>query len=73
MSEWQPIETAPKNVAILVYPSTWGDMIASPAKWDDDKYNRKPKPYWSRRDSRRVSESRDNPPTHWMPLPEPPK
>lgn len=67
MSEWQPIETAPKGVNILML----SDEGVYQAKWNGDFFepimlcwhgcgccgggSHKPKP------------------THWMPLPEPPK
>lgn len=71
--EWQPIETAPKDGSyVLVYPPTWSG-VASCAKWSNDEYAKKPMPYWSRTDAIGVSDSRRNPPTHWMPLPAPPK
>ena len=71
---WQPIETAPKDgTAVMVYPGTWSGRSASIAKWESDKYAKKPRPYWSRDDDfGRVTFSREHPPTHWMPLPPPP-
>jgi len=73
--EWQPIETAPKDgSSILVYPPTWGSKACSIASFEDDKYANKPRPYWRRDDDLgRSTISRGIPPTHWMPLPEPPK
>ena len=72
---WQPIETAPKDgTPVLVYPPTWAKAIASIAKWNKDEYAKKPRPYWRRVDDYgKVTISRDNPPTHWMPLPAAPK
>ena len=60
MSEWQPIETAPKQrtpmiVVIGVYRSYTTDPWC--AWWSHGKWERWPHPYA---------------PTHWMPLPEPP-
>ena len=67
MSEWQPIETAPKHKQIIcahedhrwirfgiLYPEL-------PSRW-----------YYSTTNERNQFGS-DDPPTHWMPLPEPPK
>lgn len=80
MSEWQPIETAPRdgtdiiilvdNMAIQGYFHTPKDIPVHAT--------------WIRRDGRweyitleshgcGCCSSYDPPPTHWMPLPEPPK
>jgi hypothetical protein len=71
---WQPIETAPKDgTCVIVYPPTF-DGLVSCAKWDEDRYAKRPRPYWRRMDAfGQVTRSRDNQPTHWMPLPDPPK
>lgn len=72
---WQPIETAPKDKMILLYRPTafdWGKV--APGKWDAQKNHAKPKPFWAI--WLRIGgthESRHWEPTHWMPLPEPPK
>jgi hypothetical protein len=66
---WMPIESAPKDVCILVYPGIWVGKVCSIAKWNDDRYSKKPRPYWERDDGLRASISHENPPTHWMPLP----
>lgn len=72
--EWRTIDSAPKTgESILVYPATWGGKNAAIARWDDNKYAKKPRPFWKRDDDfGRVSYSRQTPPTHWMPLPDPP-
>lgn len=61
LSEWQPIETAPKEVKVIV----WSQAIVCPCiayriegQWADSEGD------WDLRD--------DEQPTHWMPLPEPP-
>jgi hypothetical protein len=74
MSEWQPIETAPKErykLLLLAFP--WCEPCVG--YWDDDKYSSKPKPMWRACGLAHlgVKHMRANPPTHWMPLPEPPK
>lgn len=72
--KWQPIETAPKDESVLVYPPTWPTKRAAIANWNADEYAKKPRPFWDRDDDlRQVTKSRENPPTHWMPLPKPPK
>jgi hypothetical protein len=73
LGAWQPIETAPRDgTAVLVAPGIWNDKSCSIAKFNDDRYSRKPRPYWERDDDLgKVTYSRDSPPTHWMPLPAP--
>ncbi len=73
--QWQPIETAPKDgTYVLVVPPTHSSVSCSVARFDNDRYSRKPRPFWNRSDGwGRVSVSRDTPPTHWMPLPKPPE
>jgi hypothetical protein len=67
--DWQPIETAPKDgTTILVWPPTWIGCISC-AKWSEDQHANRPRPFWSRFDSHRDSDSRSKPPTHWAPLP----
>jgi hypothetical protein len=72
MSEWQPIETAPMDRVVLLFPPTWGGRTCAMGKWEEDLFAKKPRPYWRREDAMSVSRSRDMPPTHWMPLPVPP-
>ena len=67
---WQPIETAPKDGTRVLVFCHWGVDIA---QWNQDSYIRKPKPYWSYRRSSSKGADRRFPPTHWMPLPEPPQ
>ena len=73
---WMPIETAPKDgsLILLFRPAAfeWGKV--APGKWEDQKYSKKPQPYWeiwlkigNTRDSREWN------PTHWMPLPPAPE
>lgn len=71
MSEWQPIETAPADgTVILAYRRDAGVFSAhyvSPADavgGDDDE------PHWFTTDGEDLTRCM---PTHWMPLPEPPK
>ena len=73
--EWQPIETAPKDRIVLLYRPTahdWGKV--TPGKWDAQPHHKKPAPYWDMWIKIGGKyESRLWEPTHWMPLPEPPK
>ena len=62
MSEWQPIETAPKDgTAVLVY-----DGKITTAEW----YGLGG--YWSLCRVGAWAEDSETDPTHWMPLPDPP-
>ena len=72
---WQPIETAPKDKRILLYRPTaseWWRVMGG--HYDSDEYLKTPKPYWGS-DNFGIAKAaqRQNPPTHWMPLPESPK
>lgn len=59
MTEWQPIETAPEGETIFVYPDLCGGITFS------HKFEGK----WLDE----VDGNFEIHPTHWMPLPEPPK
>lgn len=63
MSEWQPIETAPKDGTriLMFHPRDDGDVNIRMAWWVVDRFGGHgwSFPSWSG-------------PTHWMPLPEPP-
>lgn len=59
--EWQPIETAPKGVYILIYT----EYKVTDVAFDDAKNNRRK---FLNRECNYVGK-----PTHWMPLPPPPK
>ena len=64
-SAWLPIETAPKDKTMILLASSRVEI----GNWDDDKYARKPKPYWNRYSAFGKTSERENNPTHWMPLP----
>jgi hypothetical protein len=70
---WLPIETAPKDGSyVFVWPPLWNGTIGC-ACWDEDGFARRPRPFWRRLDDMgRITESRDNQPTHWRPLLAPP-
>lgn len=62
---WQPIETAPKNVTVvLLYRYRRGSLSWSICYWDADKCG------WVKYDN---PDSWFEEPTHWMPLPSPPQ
>jgi hypothetical protein len=68
MSEWQPIETAPKDGATILGFAD-GDMAV--VKWYQE--DRIPEGgYWSLTVCGAYAESGEWWPTHWQPLPEPP-
>lgn len=65
--KWEPIETAPKDGRfLLVYGRGWKDTIPSVASYDD-MFDA-----WAIYEDGSLITS-NAPPTHWMPLPEPPK
>jgi hypothetical protein len=69
MSEWQPIETAPKawNIRILVCDK---DGWVGEVYWSDSWYTDKSKPGWMIANcDEEYGEYIDA--THWMPLPPP--
>jgi hypothetical protein len=70
MTNWQPIETAPKDGRTILGYSESGQMLIW--RWDTDRYAKKPKPYWRAFSVFGVTGERSMQPTHWMPLPEPP-
>ena len=64
MSEWQPIETAPKDGSpVLVLGSGWNDPVPTVAVWNEYEE-------WAEFTG---GETIWPAPNHWMPLPEPPK
>ncbi len=67
---WQPIETAPKDGRRIIVSC---DGRVRTAYWTDNGEARRPKPYWYYDSAMGVKWVRNNPPTHWMPLPEPPQ
>lgn len=76
MSEWHPIETAPKDgsTVILYRPNAPKWHQVTEGSWDAQEYHKKPRPFWCC--PWRIAYNggdRDYPPTHWMPLPESPE
>lgn len=66
MSEWQPIKTAPKREAVIIY----ADGIVGEGDWKYYGEDEDQGWWWANLDDeygQRIY------PTHWMPLPEPPK
>lgn len=77
MSEWQPIETAPKDRRRIVafVPDELGDHQIQIAEFDDDYASLSSAPFWRYNGDGFASGrySRAHQPSHWMPLPEPPR
>ena len=64
---WQPIDTAPKNIVVLLRGPSW----VSCGRWDENKYAKTPKPYWTSdlaAKSFGVHWQRKNQPTHFLKL-----
>jgi hypothetical protein len=69
---WQPIDTAPKDGWIIACGGNSGDPALW--KWNTHWLAKKPKPYWECCFIfMGVQWMRAHQPTHWMPLPAPPK
>jgi hypothetical protein len=63
MSDWQSIETAPKDGTMVLL--AWGTCsVASGFWWTPDRFS--PVGHWH------IGDTEDRLPTHWMPLPDPP-
>ena len=69
MSEWQPIETAPKDRRVLLYvPDELGGWQFQTGDYEDDWRNSPPRPFW-RYDGDTAplgGYSRAHTPTHWL-------
>ena len=65
------INQAPKERDILLYVPRIGWVRG---KWDDDKYAKSQKPYWTndREVIFGIRRTRSEQPTHWLPLPDSP-
>jgi hypothetical protein len=64
MTEWQPIETAPKDGSLIL---SWDNPYMIVVSWDTDPRDEGGQ-CW------KINYSGDwMTPTHWMPLPAPPK
>ncbi|MGX9958564.1 DUF551 domain-containing protein [Xanthomonas euvesicatoria] len=79
MSEWNPIGTVPKNIPILVYAGNqqfvaWLQDDATDPDREEDDYESDLNGSWCVTDNKLGPFAlRGSRPTHWMPLPEPPK
>lgn len=69
MTNWLPIEKAPKDgTRVFVYPPTNQGGLTI-ARYNPDKYSKRPRPYWHRTDTEYMSIQRDLTPTHFQPIP----
>lgn len=95
MSEWQPIETAPSGLPVLVYylnqlgkgrsvKAMYADRFAIESQCDDEyvEYSEEADEYYMPEgwyecidnwDEYSFVSITEGTPTHWMPIPEPPK
>lgn len=76
MSEWQPIETAPKDGTVIIVWTNHDEVEVT--SWYQTKgYGYEPVPgteFFREVRGKVLYEGwNGNTPTHWMPLPEPPK
>ena len=73
MSNWKTIESAPKDGqrVLLYFPKFGNGPHQEVGYWETQAFNVKPKPYWTGDGERvyGVSWYRNQPPTHWQPLP----
>lgn len=71
---WQPISTAPHDTWILLYrPDSHSWSRVDIGRWDENRHSNRPRPFWrSMHGLLGITEMRNHPPSHWMPLPPPP-
>jgi hypothetical protein len=69
---WQPIETAPKDVKILICGGTWGCEY-SPLEFSGWPFKEVALAIYNPEYSEWADDEYNYQPTHWMPLPEPPQ
>ncbi len=75
MSKWQPIETVPKDGTDIMLWFPIDNGMCAIGYWIDDKYHRNPAANFYSANIAKLGliKMRRSAPTHWMPLPEPPK
>lgn len=67
MSDWQPIESAPKDCTRIL---VWIDPgYITVGYWSPDNFARNPRPFWGIELHSTKTMQRRMQPTHWMPLP----
>lgn len=68
---WRPIESAPKDGDVLLCGPRNGKIVVKSGRWDAQRYNEKPRPYWAIY-GWPTTWCREFEPEFWMPLPPPP-
>ena len=69
--KWRPISEANIDAGkLLLWQERRGVQMG---KFNKDEYAQKPRPFWAYDSDHRITHSRDSQPTHYMPLPPPPK
>lgn len=73
LGAWLPIDTAPKDGTKIMMACPWLG-VCGPGHWNEDKYAKKPRPYWTHWGERiwGALMIRGDQPTHWQPMPEAP-
>lgn len=71
---WRPIETAPREEGKYVL-LLMADGSVTVGGWDSQPFHSKPRPLWKTERGYLYGKAwdRENQPTHWMPLPQPPQ
>lgn len=65
---WRQIETAPKDRRVELWiPPYYQGAAGMPThgQWDDDKYSRRPRPFWRLDLFMPIAAMREQQPTHW--------
>ena len=70
MTEWRPIETAPRDGSGMMILGKSG-VVLSPCQWETGEISEDGFWLWWQAEPEWLTEVKD--PTHWMPLPEPPE
>lgn len=65
-SAWLPIDSAPQDGTRILVPMRGRVTIA---RWNDQKYHKKPNPFWECVDPFGILSDRENQPVFWMHLP----
>lgn len=75
MSEWQPIETAPRDKNEQILLGIKGSRWVAAASWEEVERGRWAwsSGHWKDERGLTVYMALKDAPTHWQPLPEPPK